>query len=253
MKKLCLLTLFLSLSLMVAGCGDKGSGGDSDSSADASADGSADAGGEDAAMDGMDDGAGGGDELAGLDDIPGDNAGDIPDDPAADPAGDIPDDPASDIPDDPAADPASDIPDDPAADPAGDTPGDPGTNTPAKTAGAGNNTNRYAVGTAEYAAKKILLAAASGKMDDLQDVIGSKADGLLAEIRDGKLSPEKLATLKQQMSQVQLAKKPYTILFDRFVILRNAQGALIQFRCRREGTGYKVVTLTIQGGNKQGK
>jgi hypothetical protein len=221
MKKLCLLTLFLSLSLMVAGCGDKGSGGDSDSSADASADGSADAGGEDAAMDGMDDGAGGGDELAGLDDIPGDNAGDIPDDPAADPAG--------------------------------DTPGDPGTNTPAKTAGAGNNTNRYAVGTAEYAAKKILLAAASGKMDDLQDVIGSKADGLLAEIRDGKLSPEKLATLKQQMSQVQLAKKPYTILFDRFVILRNAQGALIQFRCRREGTGYKVVTLTIQGGNKQGK
>ena len=243
MKKFSLLTLFLSLSLLIAGCGKNGSS-DSSSSDDNSADSGSDDGSMDDDMAGMDDDMAGtddgvgGDQVAG---IGGDGGSDIPTEfPEGDPSNG-----GSDIPTEfPEGDPSnggSDIP----ADGGSDISGDPD--------GGGNNTNRYPVGSAEYASKKILLAAASGKMNDLQDVIGSKATGLLGEIRDGKLSADKMALLKQRMSKVQLAKKPYTVLFDRYVVLRNAQGTLIQFRCRREGQGYKVVALTFQGGNPRGK
>jgi hypothetical protein len=233
MKKFSLLTLFLSLSLLTAGCGKNGSS-DSSSSDDNSADSGSDDGNMDDGMAGMDGDMGDGSGGDGGSDIP----TDFPDDNPPDGGSDIP----TDFPDDNPPDGGSDIPTDGGSDISGDP-----------TGGGGNKTNRYPVGSAEYASKKILLAAASGKVNDLQDVIGSKATGLLGEIRDGKLSADKMAILKQRMSKVQLTKKPYTVLFDRYVVLRNAQGTLIQFRCRREGQGYKVVALTFQGGNPRGK
>jgi hypothetical protein len=265
MKKISLLTLFLSLSLLIAGCGKNGSS-DSSSSDDNSADSGSDDGNMDDSMAGMDGDMGDGSGGDGGSDIPTDFPDDNPPDGGSDIPTDFPDDNPpdggsdipTDFPDDNPPDGGSDIPTEfPEGDPpngGSDIPADGGSDISGDPAGGGGNkTNRYPVGSAEYVSKKILLAAASGKMNDLQDVIGSKATGLLGEIRDGKLSADKMAILKQRMSKVQLAKKPYTVLFDRYVVLRNAQGTLIQFRCRREGQGYKVVALTFQGGNPRGK
>lgn len=129
--------------------------------------------------------------------------------------------------------------------------GVPGSGIPgAEGAGGTGQIPEFPKGSAEYAVQKVVLAIISGKLDGLDEVISEKARGLVAELRDGTVDPEKLIELKEQFAQPSLAGQPKNNGTSKTVNLRNPSGDTLSFTVARERgeETYKVNALTIRPG-----
>jgi hypothetical protein len=131
----------------------------------------------------------------------------------------------------------------------GGIPGAGGAGGPEGAAAAGQ-APQFSKASAEYAVQKVVLALISGNIDGLDEVISEKARGLLAELRDGTVDPDKVDELKEQFAQVQLAGQPKNNGSSKTINLRNATGDYFSFTVARERNEeiYKVNNLTIRAG-----
>lgn len=130
--------------------------------------------------------------------------------------------------------------------------GVPGAGVPGGPEGAGANGQapQFPKASAEYAVQKVVLAIISGNLEGLDEVISEKSKGLLAELRDGTVDPQKLDELKEQFTQVQLAGPPKNNGTSKTLNLKNQTGDTLSFTVARERNEetYKVNNLAIRAG-----
>ena len=94
-------------------------------------------------------------------------------------------------------------------------------------------------GTAENAVLQTWKAIKNGEQAGLAAFISPRATGVLASLRDGKLSAERLVELKQQMAQVKLLKTR-TSGSSKTISLQNEEGRIFRFTCRKENGIYVI-------------
>lgn len=103
----------------------------------------------------------------------------------------------------------------------------------------------FPLGTAEYAVQKICLSVAAGQYTGLDGVISEKADGLLAQIRDGAVSEDEIQSLKKRFGEVRLLSvKPKG--GTRTVTLQNTSGESLVFTLAKEDEIFRVKDLDIK-------
>jgi hypothetical protein len=110
----------------------------------------------------------------------------------------------------------------------------------------GNNQNRLKPGTWQYAVLTFAEKVAAGDTSGLDYVVSSKAKGLLAEIRDGELSPEKLDELKASFAEAapqmeSIKNTGGSIIID----LKGKLGHILTLTVGKEGRDFKVRDLKI--------
>ena len=109
---------------------------------------------------------------------------------------------------------------------------------------------QFEEGTPEHAVQTVVLQVTKGDLTGLDAVISERATGVLGQMRDAKVSDEKLAELKEQMSQVRLLNRRGDGA-SYHIFLRNGQNEVLQFTCRREGEGYRVRELAVHDAPSQ--
>ena len=101
----------------------------------------------------------------------------------------------------------------------------------------------------EYAVVEVIWqVGVEGKVEGLAELISPEADGLLADLRSGELSDEKLAEAKKILGRVQKVGSTKTVRGMKQIILRNDQKQILQFMCKRTSSsrGYRIEKLTVR-------
>ena len=101
----------------------------------------------------------------------------------------------------------------------------------------------------EYAVVEVIWqVGVEGKVEGLAELISPEADGLLADLRSGELSDEKLAEARKILGRVQKVGSTKTVRGMKQIILRNDQKQILQFMCKRTSSsrGYRIEKLTVR-------
>lgn len=123
--------------------------------------------------------------------------------------------------------------------------GGPGSGVPG--GGAPQSPNAQ-VGTAEYSAQKVVLQLLSGDVSGLEEFISPKCKGLLGDVRDGKVTDQQKEELKKLFVGLQVVGKPRVDSGAKVLTVRNADGATITFKVKKEGESQKVTEMTVKQG-----
>lgn len=103
----------------------------------------------------------------------------------------------------------------------------------------------FPIGTAEYAVQKVCLAVAAGQYTGLDGVVSAKADGVLAQIRDGAVSEDEINSFKKRFGEVRLLSvKPRGS--TKIVTLQNTGGEALVFTLAKEDEIFRVRDLEIK-------
>jgi len=120
-------------------------------------------------------------------------------------------------------------------------PGAPG----AGNAGTPQNPSSPA-GTPEYSAEKVVVQLLAGDLSGLEEFISPKCKGPLADVRDGKATDKQKDDLKKLFTGLQGAGKPRTESGAKVLSVRNAEGATITFRVKKENDSHKIIEMTVK-------
>ena len=101
-------------------------------------------------------------------------------------------------------------------------------------------------GTAEYAAQKVALQLLSGDVSGLEEFISPKCKGLLGDVRDGKATDQQKEELKKLFAGLQAAGKPRVESGAKVISVRNADGATITFKVKKEGESQKLIEMSVK-------
>lgn len=129
--------------------------------------------------------------------------------------------------------------------------GAPGGGGPGSGGGPGGGVPRNPsaqVGTPEYSAEKVVLQLLSGDLSGLEEFISPNCKGLLGDVRDGKATDQQKEELKKLFVGLQAAGKPRTESGAKVLAVRNADGAMITFKVKKEGESQKVTEMTVKKG-----
>jgi hypothetical protein len=139
---------------------------------------------------------------------------------------------------------------------AGQNPGTPGgpQNTPGgPQGGPGGGPNgqipKFPEGSAEEALLKFCLAMADNNLTAAAEYISPKAKGLLAEIRDGNISDEKLESMKPSMAlEGMKLNSSRQVGTEKRISLGNKQDEILSFSLFKESDVYKLREFKITAG-----
>ena len=102
------------------------------------------------------------------------------------------------------------------------------------------------VGTAEYSAQKVVLQLLGGDLSGLEEFISPKCKGMLGDVRDGKATDQQKEELKKLFNGLQATGKPKLENGAKVITVRNADGAIITFKVKKEGDDQKVTEMTVK-------
>ncbi len=102
------------------------------------------------------------------------------------------------------------------------------------------------VGTAEYSAQKVVLQLLGGELSGLEEFISPKCKGMLGDVRDGKATDQQKEELKKLFNGLQATGKPKLENGAKVITVRNADGAIITFKVKKEGDDQKVTEMTVK-------
>lgn len=105
--------------------------------------------------------------------------------------------------------------------------------------GAGGPGTQFPAGTAEAALQKFCMAMADSNLTEAGEYISPKAKGLLAQIRDGSITDDKIDSLKESFAPQGLQLKPSRNLgTGKSITLSNAKNELLSFTLMKEDDAY---------------
>ena len=102
------------------------------------------------------------------------------------------------------------------------------------------------VGTAEYSAQKVVLQLLGGELSGLEEFISPKCKGMLGDVRDGKATDQQKVELQKLFNGLQATGKPKLENGAKVITVRNAEGAIITFKVKKEGEDQKVTEMTVK-------
>tara|TARA_R110002072_G_scaffold238769_2_gene396172 strand:+ start:11603 stop:12538 length:936 start_codon:yes stop_codon:yes gene_type:complete len=102
----------------------------------------------------------------------------------------------------------------------------------------------------DYPAFKVVMGLMQGNHEGLKDFIATTGRGLTEKIRSGSLTAEEKDDLKKTFVQPQLVGAPRTIRGSRTVIL-NSGGQVITLVSKKQGTSWKVSSISIKAASKR--
>ena len=102
------------------------------------------------------------------------------------------------------------------------------------------------VGSAEYSAEKIVVQLLSGNVSGLDEFISSKCRGPLGDVREGKASDKQIEELKKLFQGLQAVGKPRKESGATVLSVKNADGATITFRVKKEDETYQVIEMSVK-------
>ena len=101
-------------------------------------------------------------------------------------------------------------------------------------------------GTPEYSAEKVVVQLLAGDISGLEEFISPKCKGPLADVRDGKATDKQKDELKKLFTGLQGAGKPRMESSAKVIPVRNAEGATITFRVKKENDSHKIIEMTVE-------
>lgn len=132
-----------------------------------------------------------------------------------------------------------------AAGPAAAMPANPAAMAPGAGSGpaggiGGGAAPQFAPGTAESALLKFCTAMAESNLTEAGQYVSPKAKGVLAQIRDGSITDEKIESLKESFSLQGLTLKPTRPIagVGKNISLGNAKQETLSFTLMKEDDGY---------------
>lgn len=102
----------------------------------------------------------------------------------------------------------------------------------------------------DYPAFKVVMGLMQGKHDGLKEFVSTTGRGIIEKIRSGSLTKAEKDDLKKTFAQPQLVGQPRTIRGSRTVNL-NSGGQLISIVSKKQGSDWKVSSITIRDARKR--
>ena len=103
------------------------------------------------------------------------------------------------------------------------------------------------VGSPEYSAEKVVVQLLSGSVSGLDEFISAKFKGpYLGDVREGKASDKQIEEMKKIFQGLQPVGKPRKESGATVLSVKNADGATITFRVKKEDETYQVIEMSVK-------
>jgi len=122
----------------------------------------------------------------------------------------------------------------------------PGGPIPGAAGGIAGAAQQFPEGSAEAALLKFCAAMADSNLTEAGEYISPKAKGMLAQIRDGSITDEKIDTLKESFELTGLTLKPSRQTgAGKSITLGNGKSELLSFTLMKEDDAYLLREFKI--------
>lgn len=118
--------------------------------------------------------------------------------------------------------------------------------------GPGGAAPQFPPGSAEAALLKFCTAMAESNLTEAGQYVSPKAKGVLAQIRDGSITDEKIESLKESFSLQGLTLKPIRPVagVGKTISLGNAKLETLSFTLMKEDDGYMLREFKVSKSSK---